>query len=905
MLIYGGLDTIDVLGLSTRSHNALRRAKIVTIQDLLNFSGEDMGNIKFLGQKSLSEILAVIDNLQSETIVIESGKISQLHQSTQSFIGLDGKKYYDMALEKLDLSVRAFNCLKNAGVNHFSELILKTSADLIDIPNMGKGTLGELLQVQANTKLSPCDELEDDFTHESVCHALFMQLNEKINVNAPKIFNVITPICKKYLDENIDIQDTFNCLNDKVFMQSIYESDYIQEILKTYILNILENHIYGCSQDSISENMPTYFDNSNLIEKIIEYLTSHNKIELFNNDSYIISHSSFVEGAKELLSEKEYKVLIQRTENKTLEEIGQEIDVTRERIRQIEAKSIRKLNKNGARFKEDIFSNIFQKYYITSEDFLVAFKNTQTHYYLSLRYTSKDSKLPLEQILEDKAVPPIFKRAFEKAIYKNFVQIGKEYVPCTRPDISNYVLRTFATEGITFDEFSELYYSTLEDIGKESDTKLSVMDRGYENRVAASKIVLWKFKKRFRYYNMEQYDFAELLSTLKLGSYLNVEYSALKFLRLYPEVMHVYDIRDEYELHNLLKKICSKEDYPSLTFNRMPNIEFGVGDRDNQVMELLLSLSPISNDDLAKEYESEYGVVASTVLANYVKKFDEYLYNGMYKINFPTLPNDIAQKFKQILVNDFYLLSDIRTVYKNEFPNYDKNLLNPFSLKALGFKVYSNYAVSDKFSSASGYFTELLTKDAVTYIDNFPPKISEVIGYTSQLYKLKSEYEIIEFSPNKYISFRKLQEKNISKTLLVNFCTEVLNFAGDSKYFTMQSLRKDGFSHELDNLGFDDWFYISILVEDKEHLSYQRVGGNKLMLSGTFKVRLEDFIEHIIFNQDSLSMDVYEMSELLDLYYGLKINTWKLIQTTKNSSLFYDAVTEKIYADYDVYYEEI
>ena len=43
-------------------------------------------------------------------------------------------------------------------------------------------------------------------------------------------------------------------------------------------------------------------------------------------------------------------------------------------------------------------------------------------------------------------------------------------------------------------------------------------------------------------------------------------------------------------------------------------------------------------------------------------------------------------------------------------------------------------------------------------IDNFPSEIKGIISYTSQLYKLKADYEIIEFSPNKYINFRKLQQ---------------------------------------------------------------------------------------------------------------------------------------------------
>ena len=54
---------------------------------------------------------------------------------------------------------------------------------------------------------------------------------------------------------------------------------------------------------------------------------------------------------------------------------------------------------------------------------------------------------------------------------------------------------------------------------------------------------------------MDGRDYEELLETLKLNAYQNVELSTLKFMETYPEVMKKYDIRDQYELHNLLRKI--------------------------------------------------------------------------------------------------------------------------------------------------------------------------------------------------------------------------------------------------------------------------------------------------------------------------------------------------------------
>lgn len=909
MLSHYYKDSISNLNLSTRSYNALRRKGIDTINDLLNCSKEDILKIRNLGEKSLGEIFCIIDELNNSKTLIYSQINTKEPRHIKSFIGFDGYKYNDIPIEDLNLSVRSFNCLRTANINYYSELVLKNADELINIPNMGSKSLLELEIVKSNMPLTLFSHIEDNkyITVENICGNIFELINEKFHVNPAQLFEILTPVCSRYVGDKGNNTDILFCFKDKIFLKNIYELDYIQNVFEEYILNIIKESIYGCEENYILGEMPTYFNNVEFVNVLLNNLLSGNKIEFFNNDKFIAVYPSFVIGAKELLNDKEYEIFIQRTEGKTLEDVSKVIKVTRERIRQIEAKAIKKLNENNCIFKEDIYTDIFKRYLIFHEEFIIAFKNSQVYNYLALRYKeqAKVSKLPLEQILEDKTIPIVFKRACEKAIYKNYVQIVKEYIPCRRADISNYVLRMYAKEGVTFDEFSELYFTTLEDIGKQNDPKLSLMDHGYENKLAASRTTLWKYGKTFRYYNMELYDFTELLTTINLNQYENIEYSALKFFRLYPELMKTYDIRDEYELHNLLKKICDKESYPTVKFNRMPNIEFGKANRDNQVVELLLSLAPISNYDFAKEYENEYGVAANTVLANYMGGFDQYFYNGVYKIDFPALPDIIAQKLKQLLINDFYMLPTIRAIYNKEFPNSDKNLLNPFTIKNLGFKVYSNYAIKDKFNSAAEYFNWLLTKDDITYIDNLPSKVSEIISYTSQLYKLKADYEIIEFSVNKYINYRKLQQAGITKEMLINYCDDVLSFIGESKYFTVSSLRKEGFSHPLDDLGFEEWFYTSILVEDKNNRSYQRIGGNKVLFSGKFNFQFEDFLEFIVYGQDSLFIDIYELIYQLQSYYNINVNIWRLIEIIKNSTMFYDVVSEKVYADYDIYYEEI
>jgi DNA-directed RNA polymerase subunit alpha len=55
-------------------------------------------------------------------------------------------KVLDMTIEELDLSVRAYNCLKRAGINNVAELVLKNQDDMMKVRNLGRKSLEEVEQ---------------------------------------------------------------------------------------------------------------------------------------------------------------------------------------------------------------------------------------------------------------------------------------------------------------------------------------------------------------------------------------------------------------------------------------------------------------------------------------------------------------------------------------------------------------------------------------------------------------------------------------------------------------------------------------------------------------------------------------------------------------------------------------
>ena len=89
-----------------------------------------------LGDKFLNEHLALFGDLSGEAydteIMVDKGEDTK-------------EKVLEMTIEELDLSVRSFNCLKRAGINTVEDLTTKTEEDMMKVRNLGKKSLGEVI----------------------------------------------------------------------------------------------------------------------------------------------------------------------------------------------------------------------------------------------------------------------------------------------------------------------------------------------------------------------------------------------------------------------------------------------------------------------------------------------------------------------------------------------------------------------------------------------------------------------------------------------------------------------------------------------------------------------------------------------------------------------------------------
>ena len=878
-------DSLELLPLSARSSNCLRRAGIHTVGQLLDYPADKWLDIRNMGTKSVDEVLDLAARIRA------GDGFQMVASKPKPPEPPPPPRLPDIPVPELGLSVRANNCLESMGVRTAAELSDATLESLLSVKNMGRKTAEQIME-----KL---EELREQFSFPNAGGSALPEEPGGALCAMVKDLSAFTKLPQgdllRYLAPCWEASPN---AEEAELLDLAFQQGPVRREARRAILRLLEPYEEAVSPEELLKFLPAG-TSIRTLKLLLGDLLRREQITIRNN-RVLRRWPTAPEFAERLPDQRQRELLLARLGGATLEEAGQCSGITRERVRQLVQKALA----GRPRLYEDQYQYLFNHYDFSLDEFCLAFDEPEKTYYYLEMVRPKGERKPIRELLADEAVPVPLRRRAERAVYKQYVTIGGVRVLKRRPELTDYLVRTRCRETTSMEEFLQQYQEMLDSLGLGEDPSLVIEARTYENKFNTSSHLLWIQGRRFRYYPISEQDFAPLLEALDLDRYEDMEISTLKLFRDYPELMKEYDIRDEYELHNLLKKIWPK-DGGQVRFKKMPTIEIGTPDRDRQVLDLLWQCAPIAIGDLAHRYEELYGAKSATVQGSYFSCISLYLHNSVYRIDQPPLPEEEQRRMAELLTGDFYRMAEVRRVYRREFPTGSPENINPFVLKSLGFRTYTDYVVSARYSSASDYFFHLLTDRDVIDMTQENHRYTDLTTYSSELCDLKSQREIVEFLPLQYISLQRLQSAGVDAGDLAEYCAAVSVFTRPGEYFTIASLRQKGLTHPLDDLGFEDWFYGSLLAEDPERFAYRRMGGTRLFCRGRETIQIAGFLHWLVEAEPSGRIDIYELQETLERQYKISIPLYKLIEVAQNSELYYDPIMKAAYIDYDTYLEEI
>ena len=886
---------VENLKLSPRVFNCAKRAGKNFVSELMDIYPDGYINMRNSGNKTADELRGVVERFIADNLVpitaVLNGEDALEYMNTP---GSEGKrqtfedniggnsgalcipeykpiiieyfKKHDIPVEDLGLSVRSYNCLKRARADTLSKIIRLYPNGFISLKNIGTKTVSEL-KVLVETV---------------------------VERNKNRIFNP---------DEA-----------GVIAAEPVYTDEYITDCLLGGYDG--DNHFAGLNFDQLRGLCPENVEEKQL-KHVIGSLIHENKLEYVDFRCYrVYPHiMEYVETAG-ILKDREKEIFKLRAEGKTLEETGAQFGITRERVRQLAGKATKKIRNSvratakAAVFDEDYYEYFYATYEVP-EEFWADYSgiSKETKGYLSAVY--KAGKKDIAEAIEDDGLSVGLRLRIQEYLDRDCIVLDGVKIPGKRKDIQDYIVSVYCRDDTEYEEFVKLYNKILEDNNIPFDEKLYISDSAKRSRMARveeSRICLWKYGGRFRYYDIDSNDYTELLDTLNLGGFSNTEISTLKFFEDFPDVMRKYDIRDQYELHNLLRKTLDVSDYPGMSVGPQPMLKFGEFDRETEIRKIIETFSPVSVEELTDYLHSEFGYRKDTILGTYLSPFAKYCDKDIYDITACGMQEARRQKFLSSLTDNFYVIRSLKGQYRQMFPDAIENELNIRELKGMGFKIYTEYALRN-YESLVAYYTDILTRDGITTINDKIRRYSATGTFHATYLSLIRQRKIFRYEPDGIITADRLQRAGISPETISEFTDIVFKSVENDGYFTVYSLRKSGLETELDNFGFSDYFLSSILSTDTR-LTNQQVFGKHVFCKAekTDYFSVKDFILAVLTEYDSIDSD--EFNDHLADEYGLQLtdkNKSKIISILKepDNNFYYDGIMHKIYRDRSLYYADL
>ena len=165
--------TIADMKLSVRSYNCLKAASIETFDELLGWTPAQLMNLLNFGRKCLDEITDVVrkfgysPSASEEVALGASGKWSLQVNSAREAVPEELAKTHvgaevtfdttdtrptllrpsSIKIAEMEMSVRAYNCLKAASIETLDGLLSWTPAQLMELPSFGRKCLTEITEI--------------------------------------------------------------------------------------------------------------------------------------------------------------------------------------------------------------------------------------------------------------------------------------------------------------------------------------------------------------------------------------------------------------------------------------------------------------------------------------------------------------------------------------------------------------------------------------------------------------------------------------------------------------------------------------------------------------------------------------------------------------------------------------
>lgn len=879
---------IEQLQLSVRASNVLHRMGIHYVEELIETPLEVFAQQRNAGAKTLSEIQYVIEN--ADCVIRHAAEKVDNAENVDDSVQVDAKSSFpeeqlsEMSrhpIEELGLSVRPFNALYRDGYLTIDKVVQMSEVDFSQMKGLGKKSIDEIKRAVSTWIQSHISSEDSSLQYEiapeikaqiqlavaeiePVMHLYWKQVYEALFIakSIEQIRNIgINDVVKEVL-QLPEIQDKFGEFWNSMIPEGIILEDELR--LKVSKLTL--------------EFAPSILIDEALATGAL----------LRCNNLIMIARDTFLDAFEKVYDpgDRAAQILQFRVEGESLQDIGDLFELTRERVRQITLKTVRKF----PLLFEDYFCDPYRHFHLLKAEFCRAFPEiTEEGYeYIAIRY--QRGKLPLtsESLSEYNG---IWKTRLEEFLREKQVRDDKR--SASKTEMVMRVLISNTDTPLSIDEFVEVYYKYIERWGYPVE-RLKINLRTVGNHLRNTKSIVFDRENKVRFCDADPHTVWE---TVDFSQYKNMVISSELIFRDYQDEMEELDIRDGYELFYVIKSSIDMwhKKLFAIRCRRVPTIVLGDASEEDQAIGLLKEISPVAYFDYYEFYEERYGVRKESAQANPViaNALSAYYIDGQYIIDVPAIDErDVQQVLDALSEKSLWFIEDIENLFDRICRYTPHDAINAAAFRRIGYTLNSSYVYCSSYGTALNFFEETVFSKDVVDLTSIDRRMVNLGMFAATLDKKKKTLEYIETAPKILMSIEKIRTVYGLSVEEIREIQSLMSVFYDEPFFNGRSIWA-----EVENLPIvqklqgNDWMLTCIMRQQDAVASLSVAGGIILSLESA-SLNLSRICEWIASTHGKMS--ITNLEHTFNETFGTRIPASKLAEKLRASGSWDTVVTDSM-----------
>lgn len=270
--------------------------------------------------------------------------------------------------------------------------------------------------------------------------------------------------------------------------------------------------------------------------------------------------------------------------------------------------------------------------------------------------------------------------------------------------------------------------------------------------------------------------------------------------------------------------------------------------------------------------------------------------------------NRIKLSWKEInlikakLVEPVYPVEEFVIKAKQVNPSFTELDVKKEIISKVGYQMDNRFVIEKQLVSIDEYLYGIIFNDSYFQIPKKPifqtPYVKRKIDNYENDFKLLK----VEEENGLYITNKSLLNGGITKQDLIHYKKSVEGFVGEGEFFSLHSIAKNNFYHELEEYGFEDIFYESILMRPGK-LKYLKIAEQNVFVKTKKEVTIHDFISILFGNDKSINVD--DLIGRIHSVIHISINYNSAVKLMKNTEYYYSHELHKLYKNKENYFQDI